>query len=250
VADDKKFSLLRNLLRAIGLPQESVDEIVDWIAELLAGEGKGNAKTIVYPYQMRGMLLSDAELKFFDSLKKVTGENVYICTKVGLSDIFIVKSNDQSQYRIYTNKIDRKHVDFLICDKKTMRPLVGLELDDKSHQREDRRARDAFVDEVFKAAKLPIVHIPAKRDYSLKELGDQLSAYIGFQPSVSVVTPTVQVERPVVRANNPSTVEAPVCPQCGGQMFLRTAKKGDNAGNSFWGCGNYPKCRGVISYQG
>lgn len=34
-----------------------------------------------------------------------------------------------------------------------------------------------------------------------------------------------------------------VCPQCGGSLVLRTAKRGANAGSQFWGCGNYPKCR-------
>ena len=34
-----------------------------------------------------------------------------------------------------------------------------------------------------------------------------------------------------------------VCPRCGGALVLRTAKKGANAGSSFYGCSNYPKCR-------
>lgn len=33
------------------------------------------------------------------------------------------------------------------------------------------------------------------------------------------------------------------CPVCGGQLVLRTAKKGPNAGNQFYGCSNYPKCK-------
>lgn len=38
---------------------------------------------------------------------------------------------------------------------------------------------------------------------------------------------------------------APSCPLCGAVMIERTAKKGANAGNKFWGCSTYPKCRGV-----
>ena len=34
-----------------------------------------------------------------------------------------------------------------------------------------------------------------------------------------------------------------VCPVCGGKLVLRTAKKGPNAGNQFYGCSNYPKCK-------
>lgn len=38
----------------------------------------------------------------------------------------------------------------------------------------------------------------------------------------------------------------PMCPQCGTAMIQRTAKKGRFAGQSFWGCGRYPKCRGIL----
>ena len=33
------------------------------------------------------------------------------------------------------------------------------------------------------------------------------------------------------------------CPRCGGELVLRTAKKGNNTGSQFYGCSNYPKCR-------
>jgi restriction system protein len=36
--------------------------------------------------------------------------------------------------------------------------------------------------------------------------------------------------------------KAPVCPKCGADMVLRTAKKGDKVGSQFWGCSTYPKC--------
>jgi restriction system protein len=34
-----------------------------------------------------------------------------------------------------------------------------------------------------------------------------------------------------------------LCPKCGSELILRVAKKGANAGNQFYGCSNYPKCR-------
>ena len=41
----------------------------------------------------------------------------------------------------------------------------------------------------------------------------------------------------------PQTTSAPRCPRCGGLLVLRTAKKGTNAGNQFYGCSSFPKCR-------
>ena len=55
-----------------------------------------------------------------------------------------------------------------------MRPLVGMELDDRSHQRADRKERDEFVNEVFKAAGLPLLHVPARRGYVVNELAVQV----------------------------------------------------------------------------
>lgn len=39
---------------------------------------------------------------------------------------------------------------------------------------------------------------------------------------------------------------APSCPICGKAMVVRTAKSGKNAGNKFWGCSDYPGCKGVV----
>lgn len=63
-----------------------------------------------------------------------------------------------------------------------------------------------------------------------------------------------EVQRPVGKetrqANTPavSTIQ-PTCPQCGAAMVRRTAKRGASAGNEFWGCSTYPKCRGTLSIE-
>src|SRR5690606_29019698 len=38
----------------------------------------------------------------------------------------------------------------------------------------------------------------------------------------------------------------PACPKCGQAMVLRTARRGRNEGQHFWGCSSYPKCRGTL----
>lgn len=37
------------------------------------------------------------------------------------------------------------------------------------------------------------------------------------------------------------------CSKCGSEMVLRKATKGKNAGNEFWGCSTFPRCRNVIA---
>lgn len=42
------------------------------------------------------------------------------------------------------------------------------------------------------------------------------------------------------------TDHIPPCPHCGKAMVLRTAKSGKSAGRQFWGCSDYPNCKGVV----
>lgn len=37
----------------------------------------------------------------------------------------------------------------------------------------------------------------------------------------------------------------PACPKCRGGMTIRVARKGRNAGGTFWGCNRYPRCNGT-----
>lgn len=39
--------------------------------------------------------------------------------------------------------------------------------------------------------------------------------------------------------------DAPACPVCQSAMVKRTAKRGANSGNAFWGCSRYPDCKGT-----
>ena len=43
----------------------------------------------------------------------------------------------------------------------------------------------------------------------------------------------------------PKAAAATRCPLCSSGMVKRTARSASNAGNVFWGCSTFPKCRGV-----
>ncbi len=51
------------------------------------------------------------------------------------------------------------------------------------------------------------------------------------------------VDGPKISQPLPQQEPSGTCPLCGGRLVLRTATRGPNAGNQFWGCSNYPKCR-------
>lgn len=45
----------------------------------------------------------------------------------------------------------------------------------------------------------------------------------------------------------PEDTRMPHCPKCNAAMTKRTARRGASAGNIFWGCTEYPKCRGILN---
>jgi len=189
------------------------------------------------PYRVRDDFLSPAEISLYHILSAVTRDAAIVCPKVGFKDIFFTATAENRQGHF--NRIARKHVDFLVCHPKTMRPLVGVELDDRSHDAAHRQERDSFVDRAFKDAELPLVRIVARRSYNLAEVHALIAPYIAEERQ-GAAEPQ-QPEKASMHATVPGA--PPLCPKCGIPMILRTASRGKQLGNQFYGCQNYPQCR-------
>lgn len=115
------------------------------------------------PYK-KSFLFSKAEYNFYWKLKEYADKNsMTIFSKMRILDIIEVTSKDKSEQQTYKNKISKKHVDFLLCDKQLHTKLI-IELDDYTHEREDRKERDFFVDKAFESAGINIIHIKGNYD--------------------------------------------------------------------------------------
>jgi hypothetical protein len=168
----------------------------------------------------------------------VIGNRAIICPKVGLADIFFVARPNENQG--YRSRIVQKHLDFLLCDPQTMHPILGIELDDASHSRPDRQARDEFLNKTFEVANLPLLHFPARRTYNTRELAEALEKHLGPSPAPFVVAPAEPAHEPEI------STSIPLCPKCGVLMVVRTVAKGPHQGKQFYGCVNYPRCREML----
>lgn len=188
------------------------------------------------PFRLRDDFLSPAEASFYQLLLRAVGQRVHVFAKVNLADLFFVVSKEKgSGAQSQRNKIDRKHVDFLLCDPRTLKPCCGIELDDASHRRGDRQARDSFVDAVFAAAGLPLLRVTAKTGYSPTELATLIEPHLE-----SPQTPTRQTV-------DTGAASAPLCPKCEVPMIQRQSRTGTRSGQVFWGCPNYPRCRETVT---
>ncbi|SCZ77507.1 NERD domain-containing protein [Pseudobutyrivibrio xylanivorans] len=78
---------------------------------------------------------------------------------------------------------------------------------------------------------------------NVEQRTDYLKKYEDLVEATKTQKPTTSEEQKT------QTEQKLICPKCGGELVLRTAKKGDNAGNQFYGCSNFPKCRFIMNIQ-
>lgn len=112
-----------------------------------------------FPY-IKQKLFTPTEYKFYWKLKEVADRyNATILAKIRLADIIKVSgTKDRSEFKKYFNKIQSKHIDFVICNSDLYVKFL-IELDDKSHDSPKRKERDSFVDKATDAAGLKLIHI-------------------------------------------------------------------------------------------
>ena len=131
------------------------------------------------PYAMNDSLMTAAENSFFQTLKLAVPDGNCVMAKVRLADILRVTTREKRQSHF--NRISAKHVDFLVCAEADMRPVVAIELHDKSHQRESRQKRDDFVRKAISQAGLPLIEIPASQAYSVEDIRSALAQCMGIE---------------------------------------------------------------------
>ena len=140
----------------------------------------------VYPYQSRRVLFTPAERSFLGVLEQALDAEYRVMGKVRLCDIIeVTKGLPKADWQSAHNKIDRKHLDFVILHRSDLSVAAVVELDDKTHKRKDRESRDDFLDKALSAAQIPFLRFPAQKGYRVEEVKGRLEG---------IVTPVVEKE--------------------------------------------------------
>jgi hypothetical protein len=175
-----------------------------------------------YPY-MAKEVVTNAELQLYNFMKNnlENKSRIAILPKVRLADIIDVDPImvlDQTPFY----KIAQKHVDFLICEADTLKTICVVELDDYTHNAQDRKERDEFVMRALYVSGITTKRIKTKiKNISLADLKDiDDEIYEHFAPS---------------------------CPDCGRQMHL---KHNGRTGHRFYACIDNQKCRRTLNIDG
>ena len=121
-----------------------------------------------HAYQARSILTQNEYYAFKELQKIIKDKDYMICPKVRLLDI-IEPIKGQKKFKTLFYKVQSKHVDFVICDQEAHIKAI-IELDDGSHDKEDRKERDRFVDEILRSVGYTVIHTRA----ILPEILDQI----------------------------------------------------------------------------
>lgn len=185
-----------------------------------------------HPYRLREHFLSVPEIALFRLLQTMAGERYVICPKVALTEIFtIIRPNENVHFY---NKIFRKHVDFLLCDPKTLHPAIAVELV-KPIARNETRTNDQFMEDLFSGEGIPLVHVPLGENYEVADLVSLFTIAVTKMKDAKRVHPDLAAD------------SVPMCPICGKMMVLRFYRDGPKAGKKYYGCVDSPRCAGVVT---
>ena len=106
-------------------------------------------------------------------------------------------------------RIPAKRLDFVLVDAATLAPRLVVELDDASHDRADRRERDAFVDEVLAGVGMPILHVRWQRRYNARTLAEQIVVAMGMAaPAPLPIVDSARRPVPPAMSGNPGRLFA------------------------------------------
>lgn len=223
-------------------------------------------------YEARKELFSPAERSFCGVLEQAVAGQYRVFGKVRLGDLIQpAKGYSRGRRTGAWNRINQKHVDFVICRPDTLAAVGAVELDDSSHGRKDRSERDDFVDKALKSAGISLVRFAARKGYAVAEVQAQLESVLSFkeenkapeefslagpmeEKTLNTVDDAEEVRvgketAPSLETEIETATNEMVCSACNSPMVKRLAKKGPNAGKWFWACSAFPKCRMVVGIK-
>lgn len=116
--------------------------------------------------------MTKIEGDFFKKLEHIVSDQYYVFPQVHLSALLDHRVQGQ-EWKYAFRHINGKSVDYVLCNKQTLRPTYAIELDDSSHDQVERRKRDQEVERIFKEANLPLIRFK-NRDVSQGEIIHQL----------------------------------------------------------------------------
>lgn len=138
-----------------------------------------------YRYNRKNFFLTRAEHECYDVLVEAVGAEYRIFAQVHLPTLVdhTVRGQD---WRAALAHINRKSVDFVLCDKAYLSPKLAIELDDKSHERSDRQERDREVERILQEAGMPLLRLENQGNFDSNKLAQKIKEKLDYKSTQSL----------------------------------------------------------------
>jgi len=136
------------------------------------GTDRKSRETAIYKYKSKDYIMTQSEVEFFKILINVAGDRYFAFPQVHLSAILDHKVPGQDWKPAFRH-INGKSVDFVLCDKVTLKAVYAIELDDTSHESTVRQERDGEVERIFQDTDLPLVRFSNYKSLSQDEIAQR-----------------------------------------------------------------------------
>jgi hypothetical protein len=127
-------------------------------AIISASETQRTSTLYNYRYNRKYAIMTEREVEFYKKLKFVCGENILIFPQIHLSNLFFHNVKGQN-FKAAFKFINRLSVDFVLVDSRNFKTLMAIELDDSTHDEQERIRRDLIVNDIFKKANFPLLRV-------------------------------------------------------------------------------------------
>lgn len=130
----------------VNFPTTAVNDNIDNNEDLQ----EVKSEDMFLPY-VRKNLMTKNEWYFYKQLKPVADKlNYSILCKVRVADLVdIEKGLDKSRWQTAFNRINKKHIDFVLCKPENLYPELLIELDDSTHKSDKVIKRDEFIEKLY-----------------------------------------------------------------------------------------------------
>lgn len=127
-----------------------------------------------YQYKRKMFFMSKAEHECFDVITKAVGDKYIVFAQVHLPTIIDNKVIGQNWLYAFRH-ISQKSVDFVLCDKAYISPVLAIELDDSTHELPERQARDGEVERVLKSAGVPLLRLENHGQFNPVDIAQKIT---------------------------------------------------------------------------
>ncbi len=137
-----------------------------------------------YEYKRKSFFMTRTEQAFYKGLVQAVGSEFFIFPQAHLPTLIDEKVPGQD-WRAARSHVNRKSVDFVLCDKEYISPKLAIELDDSSHERQERIERDREVERIFDSVGMPLLRVEYRENLSVEELASRIREKLPSESGIS-----------------------------------------------------------------